>query len=119
MARVLIIGATGKVGSRLARGLKRNGHEVVGTCRRADQAAALRLEGIEPVECDIVSVGVAEMTSLMSGTDAVVFTAGAAGAGRELTDAIDGEGVLKASAAARAAGVKRFVLGLSVPRCLA
>ena len=115
MARVLIIGATGKVGSRLARRLKRNGHEVVGTCRRADQAAALRLEGVEPVECDIVSVGVAEMTSLMSGIDAVVFTAGAAGAGRELTDAIDGEGVLKASAAARAAGVKRFVLVSAFP----
>lgn len=115
MAKVLIIGATGKVGSRLARKLIGNGHEAVGTYRRADQAAALRLEGVEPVECDIVSTDVPEMAALMSGIDAVVFTAGAAGAGRELTDAIDGEGVLKASAAARAAGIKRFVLISAFP----
>lgn len=115
MASVLIIGATGKVGSRLARKLLGNGHEAVGTYRRADQAVALRIEGVLPVECDIVSAGVAEMAALMSGIDAVVFTAGAAGAGRELTDAIDGEGVLKASAAAQVAGVKRFLLISAFP----
>jgi hypothetical protein len=43
-----------------------------------------------------------------AGDDAVVFTAGASGAGPRQADAVDGQGVVVVTAAA--AGVRRFLL---------
>ena len=51
-----------------------------------------------------------ELASLLAGHDAVVFSAGAHGTGRDQTTAIDGKGLEKAVDAARQAGVARFVL---------
>ena len=51
----------------------------------------------------------------MQGADAVVFSAGAAGSGKDKTTAIDGDGAIKAMEAAQKAGVKRFYLVSVVP----
>lgn len=50
------------------------------------------------------------LAEAMRGSDAIVFTAGAGGAGSEMTEAIDGNGVTKSIAAAKLAGIKRFLL---------
>nr|WP_086493537.1 NAD(P)-binding oxidoreductase [Novosphingobium panipatense] len=52
---------------------------------------------------------------LMKSADAVVFTAGAGGAGMDVTNAIDGRGLELAVAAAQASGVSRFLLVSSYP----
>ncbi|SPO55746.1 putative NADH-flavin reductase [Pseudomonas sp. JV551A1] len=115
MARVLVIGATGGVGAHLTEQLLIKGHIPFGTYRRPEQEKELRDKGVEPVLCNLVNITVAELTQLLQGMDAVVFTAGAAGDSRELTDAIDGNGVVKASTAALAAGVQRFLLVSAFP----
>jgi uncharacterized protein YbjT (DUF2867 family) len=58
------------------------------------------------------------MAQLMLGSDAVVFTAGAGGAGMDLTNAIDGRGLELAVAAAIQAGVRRFILVSAFPDAL-
>jgi hypothetical protein len=51
----------------------------------------------------------------MRGADAVVFAAGASGAGPQVADAVDGNGVVLAAAATAAAGVRRFLLVSAFP----
>lgn len=49
MARVFVLGATGEVGSRLAKQLVDRSDTVIGLHRRPDQARILQSQGIEPV----------------------------------------------------------------------
>jgi nucleoside-diphosphate-sugar epimerase len=51
--RVFLAGATGVIGVRLVPLLIAAGHDVVGTTRSAENQAALRALGAEPVVCDV------------------------------------------------------------------
>ncbi|KNC47410.1 NAD-dependent epimerase/dehydratase [Thecamonas trahens ATCC 50062] len=51
--RVLVLGATGFVGSAVARAFVVAGYQVFGTCRTEGKAAALRRNEITPVMCDL------------------------------------------------------------------
>ena len=66
--------------------------------------------GAEAVICDLEAASADEVAVLLSGADAVVFTAGAGpGSGAPRKDSVDrGASVLMADAAERA-GVRRFV----------
>src|SRR5690606_12257488 len=55
------------------------------------------------------------LAHLVTGADAIVYTAGSNGGPREVTAAIDGDGVLKALEAARRADVGRFTLVSVLP----
>lgn len=112
---VFIIGATGGVGSRLRKNLVNAGHQVVGVYRRDSQADELELDGVKPVQIDLMNTSSERLAEAMSGCDAVVFSAGAAGAGIEQTDGIDGRGAKFAAEAARLAGIKRFLLVSAFP----
>jgi uncharacterized protein YbjT (DUF2867 family) len=112
---VAIAGGHGKVARRLARLLVARGYEVRGLIRNSDHAEDLRVDGSEPVLCDVESAGVDEMARAIAGAYAVVFAAGAgpgSGAARKLT--IDRDGAIKLLEAARAAAVKRYVMVSSV-----
>ena len=50
--RVLVIGATGMIGSHLVPQLRERGHEVIGTSRSPGSAGLLRALGAEPVVLD-------------------------------------------------------------------
>jgi uncharacterized protein YbjT (DUF2867 family) len=115
MARVLIVGATGGVGLRLARRLVAEGHVVLGLSRTEEGDRSLTSFGAWPVRGDLISTTVEEFAALLGGADAVVFTAGAGGGDADKTDLIDGEGVVKLAAAAEAAGVSRFLLVSAFP----
>lgn len=52
--RVLLAGASGAIGRPLVPLLLAAGHEVVGTTRREDRAAALRAAGAEAIVCDLL-----------------------------------------------------------------
>lgn len=108
--RVFVVGATGGVGRRLVTLLAQQGLAVTGMHRSADQAGAIRDVGASPVRADLTADSVETLASLMAGHDAVVFAAGAAGAGEQLTTAIDEQGACKTVDAAVAGGVRRFVL---------
>ncbi len=107
---VFVIGASGAVGSRLMRRLGEQGHRVSGMHRSEDDAVPIRDAGADPVRGDLVEDSVEDLAGLMKGHDAVVFSAGGAGAGGDAVDAVDRDGAKKAVDAASAAGVRRFAL---------
>lgn len=115
MAKVFIIGAAGKVGLRLSARLTAKGHEVSALHRKPEQAEILTHAGAQPVAGDIQQLQRSELATRLAGHDVVIFTAGAGGAGIELTNAIDGAGLDLAVGAAEQAGVRRFILVSAFP----
>ncbi len=115
MANVFIIGAAGKVGSRLVKRLSDNDHQVTAMHRKPEQSDSLTGLGGKPCLLSITDASVDSLAKAMKGADTVVFSAGAGGASVELTNAVDGEGLEKSVDAAQAAGVKRFILVSAFP----
>ncbi len=106
MTQVFIIGAAGKVGRHLVKQLADKQHRVLALHRRAEQGAELGALGATPVTGDLTAIDVGTLAGQMAGSDVVVFTAGAGGAGVEVTNAVD---------AAGQAGVRRFLLVSAFP----
>lgn len=115
MSHVFMIGATGGVGHRLHPMLIANGHKVSALHRKPQQAGQLADAGVTPVEGDITKLSVDDLAKAMKGADAVVFSAGAAGSGKDKTTAVDGDGAIKTIKAAQTAGITRFYLVSVVP----
>ncbi|MEV5383586.1 NAD(P)H-binding protein [Streptomyces sp. NPDC052721] len=112
---VFIIGITGGIGDVLARKLRSRGDTVHGLVRRDDQQAALAAQGVQATVGDLAGMTVEELAAAFGDVDVIVFSAGSNGGSREVTKAIDGDGVVKALNAARLAGVERFVLVSVLP----
>ena len=85
MSKVFIIGAAGKVGRRLVKQLVGRGHETIALHRNPEQESQLAALGATPVIGNLLELDPGQMARLMSDSDAVVFTAGAGGAGMDLT----------------------------------
>ncbi|MGN7949347.1 NAD(P)-binding oxidoreductase [Microbacterium sp. 22215] len=113
--RIFQIGAAGNIGRRLSPILVERGDEVTGMHRSPEQATTISDSGAKPVTGDLISDSVESLAAKMAGHDAVVFSAGAHGTGREKTTLIDGKGLEKAADAARLAGATRFVLVSAFP----
>jgi Predicted nucleoside-diphosphate-sugar epimerases len=113
--KVFIIGVSGAVGGLLARNLIERGDEVSGLVRRDEQRADLSTRGVAAHVGELADTTAEVLASMLSGIDAVVYTAGSNGGAREVTAAIDGEGVVKALEATRLAGVNRFALVSVLP----
>jgi uncharacterized protein YbjT (DUF2867 family) len=113
--KVFVIGATGKTGLRLCAQLMSKGHAVYGLHRRSSDAYTLSALGVKPVLGDLLSLSPEELGCHMAGMDTVVFTAGAGAGAMELTELIDGKGVLNAATAAAESGVNRFILVSAFP----
>ena len=118
MSKVFIIGAAGKVGQRLVKQLAGRGHEAIALHRKPEQGSELAALGATPIEGNLLELDSGQMAQLMSSSDVVVFTAGAGGAGMDLTNAIDGRGLELAVAAAIQSGVRRFILVSVFPDAL-
>ena len=109
--KIFIVGISGETGFRLARLLGERGDEVDGLYRRAEQGEKLRAIGIAGTHGDLVRIDGTKLATHFSGSDVIVFTAGAGESDSDaMIDAIDGDGVVKSIVAARGAGVKRFIL---------
>jgi nucleoside-diphosphate-sugar epimerase len=116
--KVFVAGATGALGTQLVPRLVANGHEVVGTTRKASKRAALFELGATPVvldalDPDAVAAAVAEaepevivhqLTALAGSLDLRHFERDLAPTNRLRTEATD-----HLLAAGRAVGVSRFV----------
>jgi nucleoside-diphosphate-sugar epimerase len=105
---VLVTGATGKVGSRLAKRLAARGDRVRALVRDPARAADLRNERVELVQGDLLDAG--SLAAAVRGVDAVVHCAAFfRGATPEQAHAVNDLGTRHLATAARAASVARFV----------
>ncbi|WP_405164394.1 SDR family oxidoreductase [Nocardia sp. NBC_01499] len=112
---VFIIGITGGIGGLLARKLRSRGDAVHGLVRRDEQRAELETQGIDAHVGDLSSMTEEELAAMFGDVDVIVFSAGSNGDTREVTKAIDGDGVTKAIKAAHLAGIERFALVSVLP----
>ncbi|KRC50863.1 NAD-dependent dehydratase [Leifsonia sp. Root227] len=110
MTRVVIVGAHGKVAQQLMRVLYDNGDDFVGIVRGEEHADDVYRLGGEGVLLDIEQATPEQLATAFSGSDAVVFTAGAGGGSSiERKRTVDYAGSVKSMQGAVIAGVRRFV----------
>lgn len=112
---VFIIGVSGAVGAKVARRLVSTGSGVRGLVRTSEQRAEWSAAGVDVHVADLAAASVDELSRMFHGADAIVYAAGSNGGARDVTDAIDGEGVAKTVAAARRSGVERLLLVSVMP----
>ncbi|MDD7961674.1 SDR family oxidoreductase [Microbacterium thalli] len=110
MPRILIIGGHGKVAQRLEPILAERGDTVTAVIRNRDHEADVAATGATPLVADIESFDTEQLTNLVSGNDAVVWSAGAGGGDVARTWAVDRDAAIRSIDAAVAAGVKRYVM---------
>ena len=109
--RVAIAGGHGQIALRLAKIMSERGDEVVALIRNPDHAEEVKRAGAEPAVVDLEHASEEEVASAIGGSDAVVFAAGAGpGSGAERKDTMDYGGAVKLIAAAKQAGVGRYVI---------
>jgi nucleoside-diphosphate-sugar epimerase len=109
--RVAIAGGHGQIALRLAKVLSQRGDEVVALIRNPDHADEVRRTGAEPRVVDLEHASEDDVAQAIDGSDAVVFAAGAGpGSGPERKDTMDYGGAVKLIAAAKQAGVDRYVI---------
>jgi UDP-glucose 4-epimerase len=106
--KILITGATGKVGSRLSKRLAQRGARVRALIRDRARAADLCGDGVELAEGDLLELD--SLAAAVRGVDAVVHCAAFfRGATPEQAHEVNDLGTQHLAAAAREAGVKRFI----------
>ena len=102
--KVLVIGASGRVGTKLVELLAKKGDEVLAGCRKPRDANCP--QGATAIEFDL-HWDVSQMADIIKGCDGVCFVAGSRGKDLLQTDAF---GAVKAMQAAEQVGTKRFVM---------
>jgi nucleoside-diphosphate-sugar epimerase len=110
MSRILIIGGHGKVALLLEPLLVEGGHTVTAVIRNPDHEREVAETGANAVVADVEGLDGEQLRNLVSGNDAVVWSAGAGGGSPERTYAVDRDAAIRTMDAAAAAGVRRFVM---------
>lgn len=110
MARIAVIGGHGKVALQLARILTERGDEVRSVFRNPDHSDDVAATGAKPVHADIEQLDTDALAGLLTGHNAVVFSAGAGGGNPARTYAVDRDAAIRVIDAAGQAGVQRFVM---------
>ncbi|MBT5240947.1 MAG: SDR family oxidoreductase [Rhodospirillaceae bacterium] len=106
--RILVAGATGQSGKLIVTALLEKGFTVRAMSRSAERAASLG-DGVEPAEADVTDPS--SLSSAMIGVDAVLSAIGGRRPiGSNGFEAVDWEGNRALIDAAKAAGVRRFIL---------
>lgn len=109
--QVAVAGGHGKVALRLTRLLSARNERVLGLIRNLGHADDVRAHGGQPMICDLEHSSVRQIAAAVSGSNAVVFAAGAgpgSGAQRKLT--LDRDGAIKLLEAAQLARVPRYLM---------
>jgi uncharacterized protein YbjT (DUF2867 family) len=108
--RVTIFGGHGKIALLLAPLLVEAGHEVTSVVRNPDHVADVEATGATALVSSVEDADTAALTELLSGQDAVVWSAGAGGGDPRRTYAVDRDAAIRSMDAAVAAGVGRYVM---------
>lgn len=108
MSEIVVVGGHGGVALRLLRLLAERGETARGVIRDPGQAPDLERAGADAIICDLERE---PLTEAVAGADAVVFAAGAgAGSGPERKRTVDRGGAMKLIEAARANGIRRYLM---------
>jgi 2-alkyl-3-oxoalkanoate reductase len=116
--RVMVVGASGAIGTRLVPQLTDRGHEVIGTCRSPGNAERVRALGAQPVVLDLLDRSAVRQAVLQARPEVIIHQATAlAGRGfsRKLdrtfadTNRLRTDGTDNLLAAAREAEAGRFI----------
>jgi uncharacterized protein YbjT (DUF2867 family) len=110
MRHIAIVGGHGKVALHLARALTASGDRVTALIRNPAHEADVRETGADPVHADVEELDVDQLTGVLAGHDAVVWSAGAGGGNPARTYAVDRDAAIRAMDAAGKVGVSRFVM---------
>ena len=110
MARVVVIGAHGKVALLAAPLLREAGHEVTGVIRNPAHAADVEASGATPLVADVETLDADGLRDVLAGHDVLVWSAGAGGGNPARTYAVDRDAAVRAVDASAAVGVRRFVM---------
>jgi 2-alkyl-3-oxoalkanoate reductase len=116
--RVLVVGASGAIGTRLVPQLRERGHEVIGSSRSSGKAERLRALGAEPIVLDALDAKATRAAVTAARPDAIIYQATALADLSDFkhfdrsfaqTNRLRTNGTDILLAAARAAGVRRIV----------
>jgi 2-alkyl-3-oxoalkanoate reductase len=116
--RVLVVGASGAVGTRIVPQLRERGHEVIGSSRSAAKAETLRSLGAEPIALDVLDAAATMSAVAAARPDAVIYQSTALSDLRDFrhfdrsfaqTNRLRTTGTDNILAAARAHGVPKIV----------
>ena len=110
MSDITIIGGHGKVALQLSQILTGDGHRVNSVIRSESQIQDVEDTGANAVVADVQNLDTEGLTELLTGQDAVVWSAGAGGGDPERTYAVDRDAAIRSMDAAQAAGVNRYVM---------
>jgi len=110
VARIIVIGAHGKVARLAVPLLVEAGHEVTGVIRNPDQAAEVAASGTTPVVADVEALAASGWRGVLDGFDVVVWSAGAGGGNPARTEAVDHSAAVASIDAAAAVGAARYVM---------
>lgn len=110
MSKVIIFGGHGHVARLLTPLLVDAGYAVTSVIRNPEQAATLTELGASPVVSSIEDMSIDDFAELISGHDAVIWSAGAGGGNPQRTEAIDRDAAIFSMQGARLAGVTRYLM---------
>lgn len=110
MTRIAIIGGHGKIALRLAPLLTSRGNEVTAVIRNPDHTAEVEATGARAVVADVENLSATQIAEVITGHDAVVWSAGAGGGNPDRTYAVDRDAAIRTMDAAQLAAVLRFVM---------
>jgi nucleoside-diphosphate-sugar epimerase len=112
---IAIAGGHGRIARLLGKRLADEDHDVRGLIRNPEHGDDLHAIGIEPVLCDLESADAHEVRAALGGADAIVFAAGAGpGSGAERKQSMDLGGAVKLIDAAKADGIRRYLMVSSI-----
>ena len=110
MSRVTVIGGHGKVALLLTPLIVADGHEVTSIVRNPEHVPDVERTGATATVLDIASASTEQLAELLSGSDVVVWSAGAGGGSPQRTYAVDRDAAIRSVDAAAQAGVGRYVM---------
>ncbi|HLS09753.1 SDR family oxidoreductase [Lentibacillus sp.] len=109
--KILVVGANGQIGKHLVSFIQESDNlQAKAMIRNEEQVSFFENLGAETAVVDLEG-DIDAITKAADGVDAIVFTAGSGGhTGKDKTIMVDLDGAVKTIEAAKAAGVKRFIM---------
>lgn len=107
---ITLIGGHGKVALLTAPLLVGAGHQVEAVFRNPDHSADVAATGATPRVADVEQADTAALAALLSGSDVVIWSAGAGGGDPRRTMAVDRDAAIRSMDAAEQAGVRRYLM---------